>query len=149
MINDVIIKVLREKDIPMPKYSSKDAAGVDISAAEDLLMEPGSSALVPTGLWLAIPPGYEAQLRPRSGLALKHGITVLNSPGTVDSDYRGEIGVILMNHGKSTFKVSKGDRIAQMVISPVRQCRFEDCDDLPPSERGEGGFGSTGLNNEG
>jgi dUTP pyrophosphatase len=136
-------------DLPLPAYETAQSAGMDLRAAlgegahVDLL--PGRRALIPTGLSIALPPGYEAQIRPRSGLALKHGITCLNSPGTIDADYRGEVGVILVNLGWEGFRIARGDRIAQMVIAPVVQAGWLEMDDLDETERGEGGFGSTGV----
>lgn len=141
-------KILDQEDWSSPAYETVHAAGMDLRAAIResvlLVMEPGDIQIVPTGLALAIPEGYEAQIRPRSGLAAKHGITVLNSPGTIDPDYRGEIKVILINHGRSPFEIRRGDRIAQMVIAPVTRANLVVVDELPGSERGEGGFGSTG-----
>ncbi|PLX65772.1 MAG: dUTP diphosphatase [Denitrovibrio sp.] len=126
-------------------YKSELAAGVDLMAANSGSIESGSRAMVKTGISLELPEGYEAQVRPRSGLAYKQGVTVLNSPGTIDADYRGEIGVILINHGDETFTYKKGDRIAQMVIAPVVQADFVSVDDLSDTERGAGGFGHTGI----
>ncbi len=133
-------------DIPLPSYATEGAAGMDLRAAIDGIIEiPGSGrALIGCGFAVAIPDGYEAQIRPRSGLALKHGITVLNSPGTVDSDYRGEVGVILVNNGWSHFVVNRGDRIAQMVIAPVTKAKLVEVSELSLTTRAEGGFGSTG-----
>ena len=130
-----------------PRYGSSDAAGCDLVAAvaEALEIPPGGRALVPTGIAIALPPGYEAQVRPRSGLALKQGVTVLNTPGTVDADYRGEVGVILMNHGDAPFRVERGMRIAQLVAAPVTRIAWRPVETLPPSDRGAGGFGSTGV----
>jgi dUTP pyrophosphatase len=135
------------KDLDLPGYESTEAAGMDIRAAltEPMELEPGDRRLIPTGLQMALPHGYEAQIRPRSGLAYKHGITMLNSPGTIDSDYRGEVKVLAINHGTETFTVNHGDRIAQMVISPVLQAGIRETDSLPGTERGERGFGSTGV----
>lgn len=132
----------------LPVYASDEAAGADVRAAikEELTLECGSSLLVPTGLRFAIPQGYEIQVRPRSGLAFKHGVTVLNSPGTIDSDYRGELGVILINHGKNPFIITPGMRIAQIVIAPVLRARFVREESLVTTARGEGGFGHTGTN---
>ena len=134
--------------LALPEYHSADAAGLDLLAAvpEDspLILSPGQRALVPTGLTIALPSGYEAQVRPRSGLASKHGVTVLNSPGTVDADYRGEIGVLLVNHGDGPFSIQRGERIAQMVIAPVVQVELVSAAKLSATERGSGGFGSTG-----
>ena len=133
--------------LPLPDYATEDSAGLDLLAAldADLILAPGGRALVPTGLAIALPPGYEAQVRPRSGLALKHGITVLNSPGTVDADYRGEVGVILTNLGAAPYTVSRGMRIAQLVVAPVAHLAWQEVDELPESHRGAGGFGSTGT----
>ena len=131
----------------LPEYQSEGASGADLRAmlSEDLVLKPGMRALVPTGLHLEIPPGLEGQVRPRSGLALKHGVTVLNSPGTVDSDYRGEIKIILINLGESDFLVKNGDRIAQVIFSPVVRVSFRRQDEIAASRRGSGGFGSTGT----
>ncbi|MDE2481462.1 MAG: dUTP diphosphatase [bacterium] len=133
--------------LPLPSYMSDLAAGADLCAAvrEDLTLLPGARALVPTGIAIALPPGYEAQIRPRSGLALKAGVTCLNTPGTIDADYRGPVGVILANLGSEPFVVRRGDRIAQLVVAPVVQAAFEIVAELPTTVRGEGGFGSTGL----
>jgi dUTP diphosphatase len=146
----VIIKVLRAKsaeDLDLPHYATPHSAGMDLLAAVDnpVILQPGDINLIPTGLRLAIPIGYEAQVRPRSGLALKHGITLPNSPGTIDSDYRGELGVIIQNGGREAFTINRGDRIAQLIIAPVVQAHLELVDELPDSERSEGGFGSTGV----
>lgn len=133
------------KDLPLPQYKSSGASGFDLIAAVETTLEPGKIIGVKTSLSVAIPEGYELQVRPRSGLAINHGITVLNTPGTVDSDYRGEIIVILINHGATDFNISRGDRIAQAVITPVVQVTFEEVDELSLTLRGENGFGSTGL----
>ena len=145
----VYVKTIGYKDIPLPKYMTPGAAGLDLYACvtESIEIEPGSTALVPTGLALEIPQGYEAQIRPRSGLALKWGITLLNSPGTIDSDYRGEVKVIMINHGQEAFIVNRGDRIAQMVFCPIAIASLEVVDDLSESNRGQGGFGHTGRSN--
>jgi len=134
------------RDLPRPGYASEDAAGVDLLAAIDVPIElaPGQRELIPTGISIALPRGYEAQVRPRSGLALKHGIGLLNSPGTIDADYRGEIGVILINHGDAPFAIARGDRIAQLVVAPVTRLAWTESETLPDSARGKGGFGSTG-----
>lgn len=131
----------------LPAYQTAGAAGADVCAClvEPLVMAPGSMAIVPTGLSFEIPAGYEVQVRPRSGLAAKHGVTVLNSPGTIDSDYRGEVKVILVNLGLENFVVSHGDRIAQLVVAPVEQANFQPAESLSHTERGQGGFGSTGV----
>jgi dUTP diphosphatase len=135
--------------LALPAYQSADAAGLDLLAAvagdSPLVLEPGKRALVPTGLTIALPSGYEAQVRPRSGLAAKHGVTVLNSPGTVDADYRGEIAVILINHGDAPFSIRRGERIAQMVIAQVVRAELVSTASLSATDRGGGGFGSTGL----
>lgn len=130
----------------IPRYGSDLAAGADLRADLEtpLTLEPGERTLVPTGLFLAVPAGYEGQVRPRSGLAIKHGLTLLNSPGTIDADYRGEVKVILANLGKEPFTIEAGDRIAQLVVAPVLQARFEWTPSLDETARGEGGFGSTG-----
>jgi len=132
--------------LSLPAYATPASAGMDLLAAviADLILAPGDRALVPTGIAIALPAGYEAQVRPRSGLALKAGVTVLNSPGTIDADYRGEIGVLLINHGDASFTVRRGDRIAQLVIAPVTRAAIEETPVLPPTARGDGGFGSTG-----
>ena len=129
-----------------PSYESRDAAGLDLKAGinDTIKLLPNTHLLVPTGLVIEIPKGYEGQIRPRSGLALKHGITILNSPGTIDSDYRGEIKIILFNHGNSDFIINNMDRIAQMVLLPVHKMDLEEVDSLPETLRGKGGFGSTG-----
>lgn len=134
------------RDLPLPAYQSVLAAGLDLLAAVDgtITLEPGARALVPTGLAMALPAGFEAQVRPRSGLAAKHGVTVLNTPGTIDADYRGEVKVILINLGDDPFEISRGDRIAQMVIAPVLQADIVEVEVLSETERGSGGFGSTG-----
>ncbi|HYW08715.1 MAG TPA: dUTP diphosphatase [Longimicrobium sp.] len=131
-------------DLPLPAYATEGAAGMDLLAAAALTIPPGGRALVPTGLAIALPAGFELQVRPRSGLALKHGITVLNAPGTVDEDYRGEVGVILLNAGDAPFAVARGDRVAQAVFAPVVRAAWEEVAALPDSARGAGGFGSTG-----
>ncbi len=134
-------------DLPLPRYESEQAAGLDLVAAveAEVLLPPGRFALIPTGIRIALPAGFEAQIRPRSGLAAKQGVTVLNSPGTIDADYRGEIKVILINHGSEPFVISRGLRIAQMVVAPVARVAWQESGDLPDSERGAAGFGSTGL----
>ena len=134
--------------LALPAYQSVDAAGLDLLAAvpaeAPLILAPGMHAMVPTGLAIALPSGFEAQVRPRSGLAAKHGVTVLNSPGTIDADYRGEISVILINHGPAAFTILRGERIAQMVIAPVLQAQLVQVTTLSATDRGSGGFGSTG-----
>ncbi len=135
--------------LDMPAYETELAAGVDLRAAlaEDapLTLKPGERALIPTGLAMALPAGYEAQIRPRSGLAYKHGLSVVNSPGTIDADYRGELKILLINHGQEDFIVKRGERVAQMVIAPVIQVNFEVTDELTETARGVGGYGSTGV----
>jgi dUTP pyrophosphatase len=134
-------------DLPLPAYETAQSAGMDLVAANDapVTLAPGGRAMVPTGLAIALPAGYEAQIRPRSGLAAKNGVTVLNTPGTVDADYRGEVKVILINLGDDAFEIERGMRIAQMVIAPVIQASFTEVDTLPETARGTGGFGSTGT----
>jgi len=142
------IKIKREisgHDLELPSYQTSGAAGMDVRAAQDLTLEVGQTALVPTGFSLEIPPGFEAQLRPRSGLAAKFGITLLNSPGTIDADFRGEIQVILTNLGQLPFQIVRGDRIAQMVFAKFERAEFFEVETLENSARGRGGFGSTGV----
>ena len=143
----VKIKCTASKGAIIPEYKTSGAAGADLCALLDspLVIKHGKSAIIPTGLFFEIPKGYEIQVRPRSGLAAKNGVTVLNTPGTIDSDYRGEIKVILINLGENDFTVSCGDRIAQMIIAPVTQASFSICENLSQTERGTGGFGSTGV----
>jgi dUTP pyrophosphatase len=135
------------RGLPLPEIATSAAAGVDLMAAvsEAVTIAPGARKLVPTGLAIALPDGYEAQVRPRSGLAMRHGVTVLNSPGTIDADYRGEIGVLLINLGQEAFTIERGMRIAQMVVAPVARLQWREVTELPVSERGSGGFGSTGT----
>ena len=130
--------------LPLPDYATEGAAGMDVVAAETATLAPGARAAVATGFAIAIPPGFEVQGRPRSGLALKHGVTCLNTPGTIDSDYRGEVKVILVNHGQEPFAIARGDRIAQLVPAPVQRAILETVDRLDDTRRGNGGFGSTG-----
>lgn len=144
MVRVLIARSGRAKDFPLPEYATPASAGVDLRASEGCVIPPGGRALVPTGLRIALPEGYEAQVRPRSGLALEHGVTLPNSPGTIDADYRGEIGVILMNLGQEPFVVEPGDRIAQMIVAPVTRVAWSEAEELDATERGEGGFGSTG-----
>ena len=134
------------EDLPLPTYHSKDAVGMDLHAAvkEETKVVPGVVTAIPCGIAIALPAGYEAQIRPRSGLALKHGITVLNSPGTIDCDYRGEVKVLLINLGLEPVEITSGDRIAQLVVAPVSRLRLIEVEDLPSTARGAGGFGSTG-----
>jgi dUTP pyrophosphatase len=136
----------KDQDIPLPRYMTADAAGMDVCAAiaDDLVLQPGRIALVPTGFAMSIPRGFEAQIRPRSGLAVKHGITVVNSPGTIDSDYRGEVKVGLINLGSDPYTLKRGERIAQMVIQRVYQAHIEAVSELDSTKRRVGGFGSTG-----
>lgn len=131
----------------IPKYQTKCSAGLDLHSIEDVELIPNERKLIGTGLAMEIPIGFEGQVRPRSGLAVKHGITVLNSPGTIDSDFRGEVKVILINHSDKSFMINEGDRIAQLIISSVKQVEIEEVKELTETERGEGGFGSTGRNN--
>lgn len=147
---DILVEILpHAEDLPLPRQETPGAAGLDLLAAVDqrepVEIAAGAHVLVPTGLKIAIPPGYEAQVRPRSGLAFRHAVTVLNAPGTVDSDYRGEIGVILINHGRKPFMVERGMRIAQLVFARVEPVRLFAADELDMTERGAGGFGSTGM----
>jgi dUTP pyrophosphatase len=143
-----IARLPHSAGIDLPSYGTAGAAGMDLRAAvpedQDLVIQPGARALVPTGLTIAVPAGYEAQVRPRSGLALKHGVTCLNSPGTIDSDYRGEVGVILANLGPEAFTIRRGDRIAQMVVAAYASVAWEETNSLDETRRGAGGFGSTG-----
>lgn len=136
-----------QRDLQLPSYETSGSAGMDIAACidGDVTIEPGDMALIPTGFAMAIPEGYEVQVRPRSGLAIKHGITLINSPGTIDSDYRGEVKVGLINHGKTAVTFKRGDRIAQMIVAPVIQASFTVVEVLDDTERGDGGFGSTGV----
>lgn len=141
------LKILRlpyGADLPLPTYATAGSAGMDLRAAEALTLKAGARALIATGIAIALPDHYEAQVRPRSGLAVKHGITVLNSPGTIDSDYRGEIKVPLINHGQEDFVIARGDRIAQLVVAPVVSAELVEVDNLDDTDRGAGGFGSSG-----
>jgi dUTP pyrophosphatase len=135
------------EDLPLPDYATADAAGADVHACppQPMVVEPGQRALVPAGFRMALPAGYEAQLRPRSGRALREGLTLLNTPGTIDADYRGEVGILIVNLGQKAVTITRGERIAQMVITPVTRAVFAPSDELPPSERGTGGFGHTGA----
>lgn len=146
-MNVTFRKLSHAENLPLPSYESEYAAGMDLRAAlvEPVKLKPGKRELIPTGLQMALPKGYEAQIRPRSGLAYRNGITMLNTPGTIDADYRGEVKVLAVNLGEETFVIEHGDRIAQMVIAPVTQCEVREADELPGTERGEGGFGSTGV----
>ncbi|MEO1241346.1 MAG: dUTP diphosphatase [Pseudomonadota bacterium] len=148
-----VAPVVRIKRLPhgegldLPRYETALAAGCDVRAAlvKPMVLRPGERFMIPTGIAIALPPGWEAQMRPRSGLAAKHGISCVNSPGTIDADYRGELKVILINHGAEDFTINRGDRIGQMVIAPVFQARFDEVEELDDTERGAGGFGSTGV----
>ena len=144
MKTKVKVNIINKSDNPLPCYAKSGDAGMDICASEDVWMRPFNKAIVPTGIYLEIPEGYECQIRSRSGLAAKHGITVMNSPGTIDSGYRGEIKVILHNHHFQTYDIKKGDRVAQMVFAPVTVAEFNEVEELTESDRGEGGLGSTG-----
>jgi dUTP pyrophosphatase len=146
-MKNIQLKIKRLSDIPMPKYQSEHAAGMDLHAAvkETVVLQPGQSGLIPTGISISLPIGFEAQIRPRSGLALKNQISIVNTPGTVDADYRGEIGVILINHGKNSFTVNHGDRIAQMIINKIEKPEIVEVTELDETDRGAGGFGSTGV----
>lgn len=142
------VKIRNISNNPLPAYASAGAAGMDVRAwlpQGAIEIAPGERRLVPTGLYMAIPQGYECQVRPRSGLALKHGITVLNTPGTIDSDYRGEVGIILINHGHETFRIESGDRVAQLVFAACIQAEITAVDSLDETERGAGGFGHSGV----
>ncbi len=146
-VHVMIKKLDHARDLPLPRYMSEEASGMDIFAAveSEIVLEPGKFALVPAGIMMAIPCGFEAQVRPRSGLALKHGITVLNAPGTIDADYRGEIKVLLINLGPNDYTIGRGERIAQLVIHALPAVRLVQTEELPPSLRGDGGFGHTGA----
>jgi len=142
-----VTRLPHNADLPLPAYETAQSAGMDLAAAieEPITLAPGSRVMVPTGLAIALPDGYEAQVRPRSGLAARNGVTVLNTPGTIDADYRGEVNVILINLGDETFEIERGMRIAQMVVSPVTQAAFSEVAELSETARGTGGFGSTGA----
>jgi dUTP pyrophosphatase len=144
-IRIAIQRLAHGEDLPLPAYATDGAAGMDVVAAEELILAPGARQAVATGFAMAIPDGYEVQVRPRSGLALKHGITCLNTPGTIDSDYRGEVKIILANLGDAPFTVTRGDRIAQLVPAPVQRAGLEEVGSLDETLRGSGGFGSTGT----
>ena len=150
MTDSTIVRIMRlphAADLPLPSYATEQSAGMDLCAAVDVpfVMQPGQTAMIPTGLAIALPPGFEAQVRPRSGLAAKNGVTVLNSPGTVDADYRGEIKVILINHGREPFTIERGMRIAQMIVARHSTVCWDAVSTLDETERGAGGFGSTGT----
>lgn len=145
VVMDIVnINIIAEEDYLIPAYETAGAAGADLKSKEDGILNPGERRLIKTGVFIELPLGYEAQVRPRSGLALKHGITMLNTPGTIDCDYRGEIGVIMINHGSEPFTYKKGDRIAQLVIARYSRAEFIPCASLTETERGAGGFGHTG-----
>ncbi|MFO0110149.1 MAG: dUTP diphosphatase [Alphaproteobacteria bacterium] len=145
--NIAITRLPHGKDLALPAYATTHSAGMDLMAAiaDPITLAPGERKLIPTGIAIALPDGFEAQVRPRSGLALKHGLSIVNAPGTVDADYRGEVGVLLINLGQENFTIERGMRIAQMVSAPYSRARFTEVLELPSSERGEGGFGSTGT----
>ena len=150
MMDMLILKVRRSvhnQDLPLPSYQSNGSSGLDLRAAvvDDITLQPGDIELIPTGLSISIPRGYEAQVRPRSGLALRHGLGLVNSPGTIDADYRGELGVIAINLGKKPLTIRRGDRIAQMVVNKIAQVKVEEVDELDPTIRGSGGFGHSGI----
>jgi dUTP pyrophosphatase len=142
-----VVRIVNKGRQPLPAYATPQSAGMDLRAHLDgpVILQPGQRALIPTGLYIELPEGTEAQVRPRSGLALKHGITVLNAPGTIDADYRGEVGVILVNLGHEPFEVKEGERIAQLVVARYLRTAFEEVPDLRATDRGEGGFGHTGT----
>ncbi len=142
-----VARLAHGADLPLPSYESSGAAGMDLRAAVEvpIVLQPGERAAIPTGLTLALPQGYEGQVRPRSGFALREGVTALNSPGTIDADYRGEVKVILINHGGAAVTIARGDRIAQLVVAPVAQAVWSEVDSLDVTGRGAGGFGSTGT----
>ncbi len=146
-----IVRLPHGHDLELPSYATAHAAGLDLMAAvaEPVTLVPGQRAMIPTGIAIALPVGFEAQVRPRSGLAARHGVTILNSPGTIDADYRGEIKAILINFGDTPFVVEPKARIAQLIVAPVTQIRWDPADSLPETARGEGGFGSTGLGQTG
>ncbi|MBI3006317.1 MAG: dUTP diphosphatase [Ignavibacteriales bacterium] len=150
-MNQTTVRISRvnknSSDVPLPAYATEGSAGMDICAAveNDIVIQPGETTLVPSGVLIELPPGFEAQVRPRSGLAVRHGIGILNSPGTIDSDYRGEVKVILTNFSKEPFKVRRGDRIAQMVISRFERVTWQETEGVNETLRGEGGFGHTGI----
>lgn len=146
IVHVALLRLPGQEDLPLPAYQSEHAAGMDLHAAvhQDLAIAPGTVALVPCGIAIAVPPGYEAQVRPRSGLAAKFAIGLPNAPGTIDADYRGEVKVILINHGRAPFVVTRGMRIAQLVVQPVPRVQWQVVQELPPTDRGQGGFGHTG-----
>ncbi len=138
------LKIQRISDVPLPSYAHPGDAGLDIYSAEDYILKPGERKLISTGIKIAVPLGYEAQIRPKSGLAIKHGLSIVNSPGTIDAGYRGEVCIIAINHGQEDIKIQKNNKIAQMVINKVEKADIEEVDELDNTSRGEGGFGSTG-----
>jgi dUTP pyrophosphatase len=144
-VDVAVLRLPHGAGLPLPAYASDGAAGMDVVAAEDVTLAPGGRHAVATGFALAIPSGYEVQVRPRSGLALKHGISLPNTPGTIDSDYRGELKIIMINLGAEPFAIARGDRVAQLVVAPVQPARFIEVDTLDETSRGAGGFGSTGV----
>ncbi len=146
-----ILRLANGADLPLPAYATASSAGADLIAAVEnaVVLEAGDHAVIPTGIAIALPPGFEAQVRPRSGLAAKHAVTTLNAPGTIDADYRGEVGVILINHGRRPFTVERGMRIAQLVVARVSQAVWRETDSLDETARGAGGFGSTGVSTGG
>jgi len=152
-LSTVNVKICRldpsKDDVPLPSYSTPGSAGMDVCAGveSDIIISPGETVLIPTGFSIELPEGYEAQIRPRSGLAIKHQIGILNSPGTIDSDYRGEVKIMLSNFGEKTFIINRGDRIAQMIIHRYEKAKWEEVDKLNDTRRGEGGFGHTGTTN--
>jgi dUTP pyrophosphatase len=148
MIEELPVSISRlpgTEDLPLPRYMTEQAAGMDLVAAvgADVTIRPGERVLIPTGVIVAVPEGYEAEIRPRSGLALRHGVTLVNAPGTIDADYRGEVGIVMINHGRTPFVVKRGDRVAQMVVHRVCRVGWSVSDALPPTGRGDGGFGHT------
>lgn len=145
MIRIQVKRLPGSEGLPLPAFETAGAAGMDLRACEETVLGPGERALVPTGLSIAVPPGHEAQIRPRSGLAIKHGVTVLNAPGTIDSDYRGEIRIVLINHGDRDFRIARGDRVAQLVVAPVVRPQLVETGSLDDTKRGDGGFGSSGV----
>ena len=148
MKNEIDVKIIRcRPKAQLPQYMTEQAAGMDLYAIldKDVVLAPGQRGMVPTGIAIALPFGYEAQVRPRSGLAAKHGVTLVNSPGTIDADYRGEISVIMINHGETDFIIKSGERIAQMIVTPVSHCKWNLVENLEESQRGSGGFGHTGV----
>jgi len=148
-LEKITLKIKRSKNsnLPLPAYETDGSAGMDIRASldDDVILEPGDIKLIPTGISVSIPMGYEGQIRPRSGLALKHGIGMVNSPGTIDSDYRGEVGIIMANYGKKSFTIKHGDRIAQMIITRICHAVIEEVSELNSTKRGQGGFGHSGI----